>query len=80
MPYMLPGSHVVFLSTNLTKPRQMEAHISYLGTKGAMDQMISLMSRRLKRKGIIVQCATPSEILEWVTPAQETPLPFMEDE
>lgn len=80
MTYMPPGSHIVFLSTNIDRPREMEAHLPYLGTKGAMDQMISLMSKQLKRKEINVQCATPSKILEWVTSARRKSIASIEDE
>ena len=78
MAHMRPGSHIVFLSTNITNPRKRRAHIPYLGAMGAMERMISLMSNQLKQKGIIVECATPREILEWVTPARETIWRFVE--
>ena len=57
---MPSGSHVVFISTGLTKMSQVSpSYLLYITTKGAIDQMVRLMCKDLARKGIVVNAVAP---------------------
>ncbi|KAL8822692.1 MAG: hypothetical protein Q9191_006579 [Dirinaria sp. TL-2023a] len=59
-PHMGTGSHIVMISTTLTAASTvMPPYLPYLATKGAIEQMVRVMSKDLGRKGICVNAIAP---------------------
>ncbi|KAL8783315.1 MAG: hypothetical protein Q9195_009423 [Heterodermia aff. obscurata] len=59
-PHMPEGSHIVLISTTLTAASTvMPPYLPYLATKGAIEQMVRVMSKDLGRKGICVNAVSP---------------------
>ncbi|KAL8945216.1 MAG: hypothetical protein Q9211_000257 [Gyalolechia sp. 1 TL-2023] len=59
-PYMSAGSRIVLISTTLTAASTVMApYLPYLATKGAIEQMVRVMSKDLGRKGICVNAVSP---------------------
>jgi len=59
-PHLKPGSHVIFLSTSLAVSSTVTpAYLLYLTTKGAIEQMVRVISKDLARKGISVNAVAP---------------------
>lgn len=57
---MAAGSHVVLLSTTLNCASTVAPpYLLYCATKGAIDQMVRLMSKDLARKDISVNAVAP---------------------
>ena len=57
---MGPGSRVVLISTTLTAASTVTPpYLPYLATKGAIEQMVRVMSKDLGRKGICVNAVSP---------------------
>ncbi|KAL8820316.1 MAG: hypothetical protein Q9191_007541 [Dirinaria sp. TL-2023a] len=60
VPHMPSGSHIVLISTTLTAASTvMPPYLPYLATKGAIEQMVRVMSKDLGRKGICVNAVSP---------------------
>ena len=59
-PHMPEGSHIVLISTTLTAASTvMPPYLPYLATKGAIEQMVRVLSKDLGRKGICVNAVSP---------------------
>lgn len=59
-PHMSAGSHIVLISTTLTAASTvMPPYLPYLATKGAIEQMVRVMSKDLGKKGICVNAVSP---------------------
>jgi len=59
-PHLAPGSHIVFLSTSLTVASTTPPpYLVYAATKGAVEQMVKLLSKDLARRGICVNGVAP---------------------
>ncbi|KAF4616902.1 hypothetical protein D9613_008768 [Agrocybe pediades] len=59
-PHLKAGSHIVFLSTTLIAASTVTpAYLLYLTTKGAIEQMVRVISKDLSRKGISVNAVAP---------------------
>lgn len=57
---MREGSHIVFLSTTLTAASTVTPnYLLYCATKGAIEQMVRVMSKGLAGKGISVNAVSP---------------------
>lgn len=57
---MPKGSHIVFLSTTLTKASTVQpAYLLYNSTKGAIEQMTRVLNKDVGRKGIFVNAIAP---------------------
>lgn len=57
---MPAGSHIVLISTTLCAASTvMPPYLTYLATKGAIEQMTRVMAKDLGRKGICVNCVAP---------------------
>nr|POF18017.1 short chain dehydrogenase mdpc [Quercus suber] len=57
---MVKGSHIVLLSTTLTKASTAQpAYLLYNATKGAIEQMTRVLCKDLGRKGIFVNAVAP---------------------
>ncbi|KAL8766523.1 MAG: hypothetical protein Q9209_006739 [Squamulea sp. 1 TL-2023] len=60
VPYMSSGSRIVLFSTTLTAASTvMPPYLPYLASKGAIEQMVRVMSKDLGRKGICVNAVSP---------------------
>ncbi|EAW13645.1 putative oxidoreductase, short-chain dehydrogenase/reductase family [Aspergillus clavatus NRRL 1] len=60
LPHMAPGSHVVLLSTTLCVASTIPPpYLSYVSSKGAIEQMTRVLSKDLGRRGIAVNCVAP---------------------
>lgn len=59
-PHMAPGSHIILFSTSLCAASTVTPnYMSYVTSKGAVEQMTRLMSKDLARKGISVNAVAP---------------------
>ena len=59
-PYMGEGSHVIFLSTSLCGMSTVTPnYLLYLTTKGAIEQMVRVLTKDLGRKRIYVNAVAP---------------------
>ena len=59
-PHMSPGSRVILLSTSLNVASIVGPnYLLYTATKGAIDQMVRVMSKDLAAKGIMVNAVAP---------------------
>ncbi|KAG7001458.1 hypothetical protein G7Y79_00031g065730 [Physcia stellaris] len=59
-PHMQSGSHIILISTTLTAASTvMPPYLPYLATKGAIEQMVRVMSKDLGKKGICVNAVSP---------------------
>ncbi|KAF8906825.1 hypothetical protein CPB84DRAFT_367421 [Gymnopilus junonius] len=59
-PHLAPGSHVVFISTSLTIASTVTPnYLIYAATKGAVEQMIRVLSKDLAKRGICVNGVGP---------------------
>ena len=57
---MAPGSHVILLSSSITAASNvMPSYLLYSTTKGAVEQMVRVMSKDLMRQGICVNAVAP---------------------
>ena len=57
---MAKGSHIVLLSTTLTKASTVQpAYLLYNSTKGAIEQMTRVLCKDVGRKGIFVNAVAP---------------------
>lgn len=57
---MSSGGRIIFFSTTLaTASTVMPNYLSYVSSKGAIEQMTRVMSKDLARKGIMVNCVSP---------------------
>ena len=57
---MASGSHIIFVSTSLcTATTVTPNYLLYNTTKGAIEQMVRVMSKDLARKGICVNAIAP---------------------
>ncbi|GKZ62743.1 hypothetical protein AnigIFM49718_010166 [Aspergillus niger] len=60
LPYMQPGSNIIFISTDLTDASSVPAHfLLYTSTKAAMNQMVKVLARDLAHMGIRVNAISP---------------------
>ncbi|KAK3329976.1 hypothetical protein B0H66DRAFT_542480 [Apodospora peruviana] len=60
VPYMPPGSRVIFVSTGVTSLSSvMPGYLLYAATKAAVEQFTRVLSKDLGRKGISVNCVAP---------------------
>ncbi|KAL9032708.1 MAG: hypothetical protein Q9180_006346 [Flavoplaca navasiana] len=60
VPYMSAGSRIVLISTSLTAASNvMPPYLPYLASKGAIKQMVRVMSKDLGCKGICVNAVSP---------------------
>ncbi|KAK4098559.1 NAD(P)-binding protein [Parathielavia hyrcaniae] len=60
VPHMRPGGRVVFVSTGLnTSTGVTPAYLLYVATKGAVDQMVRVLSKDLGVRGINVNAVAP---------------------
>ncbi|KAH1341065.1 hypothetical protein KXV68_000231 [Aspergillus fumigatus] len=60
LPYMQPGSTIIFISTDLTDASSVPPHfLLYVSTKGAMNQMVKVLARDLAGAGIRVNAVSP---------------------
>ena len=60
LPHMASGSHVILVSTSLTQASTvMPGYLLYNTTKGAIEQMVRVMSKDLMRQGICVNAVAP---------------------
>ena len=60
MPHMPSGSHIVLISTGLTAMSTITPnYLLYVSTKGAIEQMVRVLSKDLARKGIVVNAIAP---------------------
>ncbi|KAF2395580.1 NAD(P)-binding protein [Trichodelitschia bisporula] len=59
-PHMPSGSHIILISTSLTVSGNITPdYLSYVTSKGAIEQMARLLSKDLGRKGIRVNAVAP---------------------
>ncbi|KAF4625268.1 hypothetical protein G7Y89_g12900 [Cudoniella acicularis] len=59
-PHMAPGSRVVLFSTTQAHASTVTAnYLTYIASKGAIEQMNRALSKDLARKGITVNCVSP---------------------
>jgi len=59
-PHLAPGSHVIFISTSLTSASTITPpYLVYLVTKGAIEQMVRVLSKDLAKGGICVNAVAP---------------------
>lgn len=59
-PHMAPGSSIIFVSTTLTVTSTVAPpYLLYLASKGAIEQMVRVMSKELSPKGINVNAVAP---------------------
>jgi len=59
-PHMASGSHVIFLSTSLCLSSTVTPpYLSYVTSKGAIEQMTRVLAKDLGRKGIRVNAVAP---------------------
>ncbi|MCJ1450730.1 hypothetical protein MMC28_001064 [Mycoblastus sanguinarius] len=59
-PHMHEGSHIVFISTSLcTATTVTPNYLVYNTTKGAIEQMVRVMSKDLGRRGVCVNAVAP---------------------
>ena len=57
---MAPGSHIILFSTTLCAASTVTPnYLSYVTSKGAVEQMTRVMSKDLARKGISVNAVAP---------------------
>ena len=60
VPYMGEGSHIILISTSLCAMSTVTAnYLVYLTTKGAIEQMVRVLSKDLGRKQIYVNAVAP---------------------
>jgi 3-oxoacyl-[acyl-carrier protein] reductase len=60
VPHMSSGGRIIFFSTTLaTASIVLPNYLSYVTSKGAVEQMTRVMSKDLARKGIMVNCVSP---------------------
>ncbi|KAI9656261.1 MAG: hypothetical protein M1821_004924 [Bathelium mastoideum] len=60
VPHMGEGSHIIFLSTSLCVSTTVTPnYLVYLTTKGAIEQMVRVLSKDLGRKQIYVNAVAP---------------------
>ena len=60
VPHMAAGSHIILVSTSLcTATTVAPNYLLYNTTKGAIEQMVRVMSKDLARKGICVNAIAP---------------------
>ncbi|GLA51498.1 hypothetical protein AnigIFM63604_008095 [Aspergillus niger] len=60
LPYMQPGSNIIFISTDLTDASSVPAHfLLYTSAKAAMNQMVKVLARDLAHMGIRVNAISP---------------------
>lgn len=60
VPHMAPGSHIIFVSTSLLGTSTMTPnYMLYMASKGAVEQLVRVMSKELFRKGIAVNAVAP---------------------
>ena len=60
---MASGSHIVHLSSTITAASNvMPSYLLYCTTKGAVEQMVRVMSKDLLRQGIAVNAVAPGPI------------------
>ncbi|KAF7593909.1 hypothetical protein BBP40_010611 [Aspergillus hancockii] len=60
LPYMKPGSTIIFISTDLTDSSTLPPHfLLYVSTKGALNQMVKVLARDLASEGIRVNAVSP---------------------
>jgi len=59
-PHMPEGSHIVLVSTSLCAASIVTPpYVSYVSSKGAIEQMVRVLSKDLARKGISVNAVAP---------------------
>lgn len=57
---MAEGSHIILVSTSLCAASTVAPdYLLYISTKGAIEQMVRVMSKDLARKGICVNAVAP---------------------
>lgn len=60
---MASGSHVILLSSSITEASNvLPSYLLYSTTKGAVEQMVRVMSKDLMRQGICVNAVAPGPI------------------
>ena len=60
VPHMVPGSHIIFLSTTLCTASTVQPnYLLYNSTKGAIEQMTRVMAKDLGKKQIYVNAVAP---------------------
>lgn len=59
-PHLRAGSRIIFLSTSLVSVSTVKPfYLLYVTTKGAVEQMVRVMSKDLARRGITVNAVAP---------------------
>lgn len=59
---MGPGSHIIFFSTTQCAASTVTgAYLVYCASKGAVEQMVRILSKDLARKGVAVNCIAPGK-------------------
>lgn len=59
-PHMPSGSHITFISTTLNAASTVTPpYLLYCASKGAIEQMVRVLSKDLARKGISVNAVAP---------------------
>ncbi|KAI4180553.1 MAG: hypothetical protein L6R41_007169 [Letrouitia leprolyta] len=60
VPHMPPGSHIILLSTSLCiNSAVLPVYLSYMASKGAIEQMNRVLAKDVARKGITVNTVAP---------------------
>jgi len=60
VPHMAKGSRIILFSTTLTAASTVQPnYITYVATKGAVEQLVRALSKDLARKGILVNAVSP---------------------
>jgi len=60
VPHMSPGSRIVLFSTTLAASSTLTGnYLTYVASKGAVEQMTRALSKTLAAKGIMVNCIAP---------------------
>jgi len=60
VPHLAPGSHIVFISTSLIAASTISPpYITYLATKGAIEQIVRVLAKDLAKGGICVNAVAP---------------------
>jgi 3-oxoacyl-[acyl-carrier protein] reductase len=62
-PHLAPGSHIIFTSTSLTATSVITSdYLLYVTTKGAIEQMVRVLSKDLAKVGVCVNAVAPGPI------------------